>query len=111
MEPETASQETAKAFCFWAAVNVLLPIGVTVTPLPDFIPIELRMVEGLVLIFLVLAANIYAIVKFRALRSLFVITILLNLFAAVLLGDLTFVTAIPNIPFLIKSQYMLLMQQ
>ena len=92
-----------KEFKFFVAVNALFPIIVVwIFEAYDFV-METQALIADFTIFAILAGNIFALVKFPNFRKLFATITILNLLAFVLLGDMSFITSIPNLPFLFKS--------
>ena len=92
-----------KEFKFFAAVNALFPIIVVlIFEAYDFV-METQALIAYLTIFAILAGNIFALVKFPNFRKLFTTITILNLLAFVLLSDVSFITFIPDLPFLFKS--------
>ena len=92
-----------REFVLWAGLNAVFPIIVSLIFAAFTFPLETQSFVAYFAIFAILGGNIYALVKFPKFRVLFAITIILNLLATLMLGDISFVTSIPNLPFLFKS--------
>lgn len=100
----------SKVFGLWAGLNAAFPTFVTLM----FRAVDLTMGTQRAFAFLtigiILAGNIYAMVKHPKYRKLFGITIFLNLFSFVMLSDVSFFTSIPQLPFLFESLYQMATQ-
>jgi len=100
----------SKIFLLWAGFNAVFPTIVVII----FNAIDLAMTTQGNLAFLtigiILAGNIYAIVKHKKYRKLFGITVFLNLFSLIMLSDVSFFTSIPDLPFLFEGLYQMLVQ-
>lgn len=100
----------SKIFLLWAGLNAVFPTIVVII----FNAIDLALTTQGNLAFLtvgiILAANIYAIAKHKKYRKLFGITAFLNILSLFLAGDVSFFTAIPDLPFLFESLYQMLVQ-
>ena len=92
-----------KEFKFWAAVNAVFPISVVLIFAAYDFAMETQAFIAYLTVVAILVGNIFALVKFPNFRKLFATITILNLLAFVLLGDMSFITSIPNLPFLFKS--------
>ena len=96
----------SKEFLWWLAVNAVLPILLIF--LIDGIEFQTRVYLGWALAASVLIANATLAIKFNDFRKIFIWTIVLNLISTVAIGSFTIVTAIPEIPFLVESLYLMM---
>lgn len=88
-----------KEFKFFAVVNALFPIIVVlIFEAYDFV-METQAFIAYVTILAILAGNIFALVKFPNFRKLFATITILNLLTTLLMGDMSFISAIPHWPF------------
>lgn len=92
-----------KEFKFFAVVNAVFPIIVVLIFEAYDFALKTQAFIAYVTILAILAGNIFALVKFPNFRKLFTTITILNLLAFVLLSDVSFITFIPDIPFLFKS--------
>jgi hypothetical protein len=97
-------------FLLWLVVNAVIPI--LYGPLVDLSELlfQTLMWVGWTMAFLIFAANLVGYLKFPTWRKIYGTTIVLNLFGLVATSSLSFITAIPEIPFLMESLFELAAQ-
>ena len=98
----------SREFAFWLVVNAVYPL--LFEYFQDAFEFDTRVILGWVSMALVLSANIYGVVKFVAYRSIYAWTIGLNLIGTIMTSSLSFLFAIPHIPLVVKSLYMMATQ-
>ena len=94
----------------WLGINGIFPFCfVILFAVARFEPPHQALVAYTVVL-VIQIANIAALTRYRNSRRLFSVTIVLNLFALGMLGSVSFVTSIPDIPLVIKSMYLLVLE-
>lgn len=92
-----------REFVFWAVLNAVFPIIVSLIFTAFNFPIDTQAFIAYFSIALILGGNIFALVKFQNFRILFAVTIGLNLLAFLLIGAVSFITSLLDLPFLFDS--------
>jgi|TARA_R110002096_G_scaffold141784_1_gene296733 hypothetical protein len=95
----------------WTAINLASPVSVLlIFALVSFEPNHRTWIAYLT-VAAMFVANAAAMTRYTDQRWPFGIMLLLNPFALIMLGDISFVTAIPELPFLAKSLYLLALER
>jgi len=92
------------------AINAITPIGVLIlVAAANFDPLYQSRIVCLTVLFMLLA-NIAAMVRHKVMRWPFGVMLVLNPLALLVLGAVSFITAIPDMPLLFKSLYLLVLE-
>ena len=100
----------SKAFLWWVGLNAALPIVVNLILRAGQFSLGINNFIAYSTVAAILGGNIFALMKFKAARPWFYTIIALNLFALVVLSDISFVTLIPDLPFVFRSIFQLFTQ-
>ncbi len=94
----------------WSTINVIVPVCVLLSFfVMDFEPHYQSWIVYVTAL-IMFGANLIGAVRSETVRWPFAVMLLLNPFALIMLGAVSFVTAIPDLPFFAKSLYVFVLE-
>ncbi len=104
------SYNDKKILIIWLTINGLIPAIFSVIVSIFNFEISFQLPLALIIFGLLCISNIRAAFYYTKFRWLFIIIIPLNIIALIFVGEISFITSLPNIPFVIKTTYLLWVQ-
>jgi len=95
----------------WTTINVIVPVSVLVAVAVTHLELHAQSCSLYLTVLGMFAANVAAMLVQKMRRWPFAIMLLLNPFAVIMLGDISFVTGIPELPFLFNWVYSLVLER
>ncbi len=100
------SYNDKKILIIWLTINGLIPAIFSVIVSIFNFEISFQLPLALIIFGLLCISNIRAAFYYTKFRWLFIIIIPLNIIALIFVGEISFITSLPNIPFVIKTTYL-----